>query len=221
MDITKPSANRQPNSDQYTAKNASILAKVLSLVSPSSNSLPFDKATNNPVPTGPSFAARFFQTFFSESCRSMFSMRVRVRRYSSESGGSNSSAFTHACLAPCQSRACPASCACCTSASNSCCWVSVIAGPTDRRFGWKNRESSWTGTVLLHRELRAQTGKRRRPRVSQSKKSKLPGCRSSDSDAPSQSASQMYRFERRFQSQDPERTAGRACSFHTALLSEK
>ena len=35
--------------------------------------------------------------------------------------------FPQACRAPCQSRACPASLACCTSASNSCCWVSVIA----------------------------------------------------------------------------------------------
>ena len=54
MDITKPSANRQPKSDQYTAKNASMLAKVLSLVSPSSNSLNFDSVTNMHVPMGPS-----------------------------------------------------------------------------------------------------------------------------------------------------------------------
>src|ERR1700733_10646930 len=141
MDITKPSANRQPNSDQYTAKNASILANVLSLVSPSSNSLNLDRVTSRNVPRGPSFASHFFQPFLSESCRSIFSIRVFVRRYSLESGGSNSSALTQACLAPCQSRACPASLACCTSASNSCCWVSVIAGRTSRRGGWKSQES--------------------------------------------------------------------------------
>src|SRR6202035_2921320 len=96
MDITKPSANRQPNSDQYTAKKASMLTNVLSLVNPSSNSLNFDRVTNTNVPMGPSFASHFFQAFLSESCRSMFSMRVLVRRYSSESGGSSSSAFAQA-----------------------------------------------------------------------------------------------------------------------------
>ncbi len=59
-----------------------MLTKVLILVSPSSNSLNFDRATNMNVPMGPSFASHFFQAFFSESCRSMFSMRVLVRRYS-------------------------------------------------------------------------------------------------------------------------------------------
>src|ERR1700733_12499068 len=112
MDITKPSANFQPNNDQYTAKKASILANVLSLVSPNSSNLPFDSATNKKVPMDPSLPNRFAQTLFSESCRSRFSIRVLVRRYSSDSGGTSSSAFTQACLAPCQSRACPASLAC-------------------------------------------------------------------------------------------------------------
>ncbi len=50
--------------DQYTAKNASMLAKVLSLVSPSRSSLNFDSVINRNVPTGPSLASHFFQTFF-------------------------------------------------------------------------------------------------------------------------------------------------------------
>src|ERR1700677_196657 len=180
MDITKPRANRQPNNDQYTAKNASILANVLSLVSPSSSSLNFDRVTNMNVPIGPSFASHFFQAFFSESCRSMFSMRAFVRRYCSESGGANSSALTHACLAPCQSRACPASLACSTSASNSCCWVSVIDGRTNLQGGWKSRGSGWIERCRLHGEWYRAHRKTRKPSVNQYRKSILLSCRTFD-----------------------------------------
>src|SRR5580704_18002385 len=127
MESTKPSANCQPYIDQYTPRNSSMLVSVLSLVRPSRTNLPFARTSRATVlnfqsstPTGPSLAARFAHTFLSESCRSIFSMRAFTVRYSLESGGSSTSARSHASFAPSQSLDWPASLACCDNASNSC-----------------------------------------------------------------------------------------------------
>src|SRR5579864_4169092 len=110
-----------------------MLAKVLSFVRPRSRSFPLVSAIRAKVlnfqsttPTGPSLARYFAQTLLLESWRSMFWMRAFTVLYSAESGGRSGSARSQAILAPCQSRAEPASLACCDNASNSIACVSRL-----------------------------------------------------------------------------------------------